>query len=120
MKSTQLSLIEELSLDRIKDSIPTTPTSKFIPPSSVPHALALFALRSGPQPLERLQRIADANDGATLLADLRKLGVELVCHEVPEVVAGNAEGRTCTVCMLTAGAVRRIDRWLKAKGGKHV
>lgn len=118
MKTAQLPLIEALSLDCSKDSTPSIHTRNFVPPSSQAQVVALLALRFGPQPLAQLQRIAGIDDGAVLLADLRRLGLALHCREVP-MVGDSGEARTCTVCTLTPRDARCIDRWIMAKGREH-
>jgi hypothetical protein len=118
MKKTQLPLIEELSLDHLEGSTSSRPSRKFIAPSTLPLALALLALLSGPTPLEQLQQIAGAEDSAVLIADLRQLGVALHCHDVP-VFDDYSEISSCTVCALSVTDGHRIQRWIKTSGGGH-
>ena len=118
MKTAQLPLIEELSLAHIKDSTPSSPVRKFTAPPELPHAFVLLALLLSPQPLHQLQKIAGANDGPGLIAELRELGLQLHCHEVPEPDVHGSKGRY-TVYELSTADARHVKRWLKREGAKH-
>lgn len=118
MKTAQLPLYEELSLAHIKNSTSSSPVRKFTVPPELPHAFVLLALLLSPQPLNQLQKIAGAKDGAMLIAELRELGLQLHCHEVPEPDVRGSNHRY-TVCELSTADARRVKRWLKREGAKH-
>jgi hypothetical protein len=113
VKTAQLPLIEELSLDYAKEFAYPRPARKFTAPSSLPYALALLALLSGPQPLEQLQLLVGVYDCDALIAALRQFGLEMPCHQIPELDADD-QVRHRTVCVLTKADTRRVNNWIKS------
>jgi hypothetical protein len=112
MKTAQLPLIAELDVELAKDSTSFCATRKFSAPTSLAYSLMLLALLSGPLPLEQLQLMADVHDADALLVTLRQLGLEVPCHQVPEM-EDDGHVRCRAVCALSKADTRRVNRWIK-------
>lgn len=112
----QLPLLSDLMAQEQPVADGAVPPKKFMAPDTVAHAVALWLLLNGPQPLPQLQRLA-ANDGKLLHA-LRALGLELPCYSISML---DAVGRTveCQVCALTDRDAKRVKRWIKRHGGAN-
>lgn len=84
MKKVQLPLIAELNLTDTNRSTSRIPR-EFAGTKNVRALRVIQALSVRPRKREEIDRIAGASNGPDLIADLRRLGLELPCTKVPAV-----------------------------------
>lgn len=118
METAQLPLLAELSLNAVDDSTPQPRARKFVGTTNPRHWTAILALLRNPLPCHQLQRISDTDNSTELLDELRQLGLELPCHQVPMYDAGG-EAVVGAVYALTLRDVRLINRCLAKGGGQN-
>ena len=89
---------------------PSAPHSaQFTGTSNPRHLRAIAALLRRPMPRESLDNEVGCSNGPALVAELRRLGLEVPCHRIHFV---DRDGFTCHpgVYMLTAGDRRKLHQ----------
>lgn len=98
---------------------PSAPNSaQFTGASNPRHLRAIAALLRRPMPRESLDNEVGCSNGPELVAELRRLGLEVPCHRIHFV---DRDGFVCRrgVYLLTDTDRRKLRRWMakRKKGG---